>query len=166
MKKINYLIVSLFLFCSVAEAKNMGLDKPNLRADHVKFNYKSGMGHYTGNVKVWNAQTSITGKEMFVTTNPKSKHEIKKIVIIGHPAKCHAKEDDKTIIAYADEITFNPKKQSLTLKRNAEIHYSGHIVKSPLLVYHILEQRLLSSSNKNQNTKFFLNAGNIFQENL
>lgn len=160
MMKIKFALVTtvLLAFSACASAStSFNLKKPKLTADTVEFDYKSGVGHYYGNVKIWDDTTTLTGEKMTVSTDPTNPKEIKVVTLYGKPARYHSQTADKNINASALEIIYNAKLKSLTLSQQGEIQYDHYTIKGPKLIYNIEKQRLVSTSTPKQRTILQIN---------
>ena len=137
----NHKLLALFFVYILLSVGNLVQAKDNaihIEADKVELDEKSGISYYIGNVKLSQANLSITADKLTVFTE---NEELSRIVASGNPAHFLRTPDDRTpntVTAQAMTIEFNAKQQTLKLSGDVRLthgdnHFSGENVSYDIL---------------------------------
>lgn len=105
----------------------------HIRADNMKYDMKSGVSSYTGNVRITHNDMELEGDAV---TLKQQGSEIEQLSVTGKPARYRqTTENGETIIAESLGMTYSTTRNQLVLTDNARLEQAGHIVESQRITY-------------------------------
>ncbi len=125
-------------------------EKTYLYADQAEINKQTGIGVYTGNVKVDRGTTHVTGDK--IITHSSKDNKITRIIIhAGKHQRAHFESktnlNKPPLIAEADLIKYFPQKHYALLIGNAKARQGNDSIDGPYLKYDT-EGEVLTAMNK------------------
>jgi lipopolysaccharide export system protein LptA len=104
-------------------------------ADTVSYNHTTGVGIYTGHVKIIQGSTQIIANQVMTYSN--QQNQVQKAVAIGTPAQYQTqpKPNQALIHANASVIEYYPQQRVAILKGNASVIQNKNVLKSPWISY-------------------------------
>lgn len=138
----SILLIS-FLCSLTAFALSEDSQQPiHIAADASQFNYKSGVNHYEGNVKIDQGTQHVIADRVVTTNN--AKHKIETAIAYGlkQPAVYTTipKAGDAVFEAKADIIKFFPTKSTIILVGNVIVTQGENSFHGPLIIYNTKDQ--------------------------
>ncbi|MGD8582945.1 MAG: lipopolysaccharide transport periplasmic protein LptA [Gammaproteobacteria bacterium] len=150
--------ISIALLCAsatTAPAEQMLpiTDAPvNIYADHMKYDIKTGISEYKGNVRVTQNTIELTGDK--VTAVQKDK-VLKNIKVTGSPAVYRQlSEDGSYINAQSMKMEYQADNNRLILSDKARLEQAGSVVESEQIIYDTIREVVIAgddSANKRVN---------------
>lgn len=117
---------SLILAANVALALPSDREQPiQVSADRARFNEKTGIATYTGNVIIIQGSLEIRSDEIVITTDRNGR--VLSISAKGNPARLQQKPDPQKgpVMASATRIDYDAKNEIATLTGNARLNQDG-----------------------------------------
>jgi lipopolysaccharide export system protein LptA len=119
-----------------------GADLVHIRADNMKYDIKSGVSSYTGNVHITHSGMELIGDTVTVK---QQNSEIEQLVVTGKPARYHQTADNgDTITAESLEMTYSTRLNQLILTDKARLEQAGHIVESQRIIYDTVQEVVIA----------------------
>lgn len=104
-----------------------------IRADNMKYDMKSGVSSYTGDVHITHSGMELSGDTVTVKQQGE---EIEHMTVTGNPARYRQTADNgETIVAESLEMTYSTTRNQLILTDNARLEQAGQIVESQRIIY-------------------------------
>jgi lipopolysaccharide export system protein LptA len=117
-------------------------DLVNISADNMKYDMKTGVSSYTGNVHITRNGMDLQGDSVTVKQQG---DEIEQLIVTGHPARYHQTTDNSDpITAESLEMTYSTRSNQLTLTNQARLEQAGHIVESQRIIYDTVQEVVLA----------------------
>lgn len=117
----------------------------HITADSSKYNYKTGINEFAGNVKADQGSTHLTADRLI--TQADQQHKIELIVAIGGKERAHywvkPKLTDPVLHAKANIIQFYPQSGNITLEQAASIKQGENSFQGELIHYNSIEQTII-----------------------
>lgn len=124
----------------------------NIYADHMKYDIKTGISEYKGNVRVTQNTIELTGDK--VTAVQKDK-VLKNIKVTGSPAVYRQlSEDGSYINAQSMKMEYQADNNRLILSDKARLEQAGSVVESEQIIYDTIREVVIAgddSANKRVN---------------
>lgn len=122
------LFIGMTALCATELALALPTDRDQpiqVSADSAKFNEKTGIATYTGNVVIIQGSLEIRSAEIIITTDRNG--HVSAISAMGNPAQLQQKTDPKKGPVYAEaaRIDYDAKKEIATLTGNASLKQDG-----------------------------------------
>lgn len=122
------------------------VEKIFIDANHMQLNIETGYSTYTGNVKITQGELKLTGDKVTVQ---QSNNEIKRITVIGKPARYnHVTETGEKIQAQSERMVYTASENTLVLTINAQLKQPDHQVSSQKIIYDT-EKKIVIAGDKN-----------------
>lgn len=116
-----------------------------LRADAGEIDFKNGTAVYTGNVEIAQGGMKVTGQQVTAKTDGES--ALQHVEATGKPATFrYQPPNEPEIIGEANRLTYDLKKQLLTLEGNAKIRQGDHQTTAQSLSYDLKREKLRSQN--------------------
>ena len=147
------LSVVLFSLCSLALAA-AAAPKPerlpdapvNIYADYMKYEIKTGISTYTGNVRVTQNDMELTGDKVIAVQKDKV---LENITVTGSPATYRQmSEDGKFINAQSMRMEYQANKNRLVLSNKARLEQAGSIMESDQIIYDTIREVVVAGDDK------------------
>jgi lipopolysaccharide export system protein LptA len=117
-------------------------DLIHIRADNMKYDMKSGVSSYTGNVHISSSGMELSGDTMTVK---QQNNEIESMVVTGRPARYHqTAENGEPIVAESLQMDFSTTRNQLILTNNARLEQAGHVVESQRIIYDTAQEVVIA----------------------
>jgi lipopolysaccharide export system protein LptA len=124
----------------------------NIYADHMKYDIKSGVSEYKGNVRVTQNTIELTGDLVTAVQQDKA---LKNIKVTGSPAVYRQlSEDGSYINAQSMKMEYQADKNRLILSDKARLEQAGSVVESEQIIYDTIKEVVIAgddSANKRVN---------------
>ena len=151
LKTKSYIL--LFLLCTTTMASAAELrpkrdvNAPvNIQADHMKYEFQTGVSEYTGNVRVTQNGLELTGDKVIVVQQDKI---LKNIKVTGLPANYRQRADDGTYInAQSRQMEFQADNNRLVLTDKARLEQAGSVMESEQIVYDTVNEVVIAGDEK------------------
>lgn len=111
-------------------------------ANTARFNEKTGIATYSGNIVVIQGTLEIRAEEMVITTDPQG--AILSTVARGNPARYQQQTDPKKgpVNAEALRIDYDAKNEIVTLTGNAKLKQDGSSFQGNVITYNSVRQQV------------------------
>lgn len=142
-------ITSNLLFISSAQAAKKDLEqKVTIKSLRIATDYKNKIASYLDDVSIRQGSISITADIVKVFSIREKNYTY---LAKGKPAIFQQQlEDGSVIILQADEITYNPNANMITITGNALVKQAGSEVSGDEITYNISSEKLDAKSVSNQ----------------
>ncbi|WP_019027274.1 lipopolysaccharide transport periplasmic protein LptA [Colwellia piezophila] len=151
--RVLALTCSLILL-SPAQAANKDLEQEiTIKSQRQAADLKNKIASYLGNVSIRQGSISITADIVKVFSLIDKKTGIKSDTYLakGKPAIFQQMLDDGSLISLqADEITYNPNSNNITISGNALVKQAGSEVSGDIITYNTLTEQLEAQSADNR----------------
>jgi lipopolysaccharide export system protein LptA len=143
MFRINYKIVLFSLMAASAHALSTDHLQPiHITADSSKYNYKTGVNEFTGNVKADQGTTHLTADRLLTKTD--RSHKIHEIIAYGAKDRAHywttPKTTDPELHAQANIIKYYPMLSNITLEQVVLVQQGENSFQGELIHYNSINQ--------------------------
>lgn len=142
---VRRLLAGFFLAVAIAQtgvsqAAESGL--VHIRADNMKYDMKSGISSYTGNVLITYIGMELSGDSVTVKQQD---DEIEQLVVTGKPARYRQSTDSgENIVAESMTMTYSTTNSQLVLTDQARLEQAGHIVESQRIIYDTAQEVVIA----------------------
>ena len=157
--KVIALTCSLIL-CSPAYADKTDLEQEiTIKSQRQAADLKNKIASYLDNVSIRQGSISITADvvKVFSRVDKKSGEKNDTYLAKGKPAIFEQQlEDGSFITLQADEITYNPNSNTITISGNALVKQAGSEVSGNEITYNTLSEKLEAQSANNQSVTTIL----------
>lgn len=114
----------------------------NIQADHMKYEFQSGISVYTGNVRVTQNEMVLTGDKVVAIQQDKV---VKNIKVTGSPATYRQlAEDGGYINAQSRQMEYQAKNNRLLLTDKARLEQAGSVMESEQIVYDTVNEVVIA----------------------
>ncbi len=140
------LLIATGLIPSLAQALSSDQNLPaRFVSDHVVFNHKTGITIFTGNVKMDQGTTHLTGDK--VTSYSNDNGNVTKVVAVGKLAHYNTLPDgqEKAVDAWAETIEYYPQEKTAILIGNGKVTQGANSFTGPHIVYNMEKQTVVST---------------------
>lgn len=138
-------LLCLVLLCQSALSFGQSSQALSLKADTGEIDFKNGIATYTGNVEIAQAGMKVTGQQVIAKTDGES--ALQHVEATGKPATFrYQPKGEPEIIGEANRLTYDLKKQQLTLEGNAIIRQGEHQTTAQSLSYDLKREKLRSQN--------------------
>jgi lipopolysaccharide export system protein LptA len=121
---------------------NTASDLAHINADNMKYDMKSGISTYTGNVRFTYKGIDLNGDKV---TIKQQNNEIEQLDVSGNPARYRQSVDNgETVMAESLEMTYSARSKQLILTNNARLEQAGHIVESQRIIYDTVQEVVIA----------------------
>ena len=143
----------LLVFCASAMAataeprpKRDSNAPVNIQADHMKYEFQTGISEYTGNVLVTQNDIELTGDKVIAIQHDKV---LKNIKVTGSPASYRQlAEDGSYINAQSQQMEFQANKSRLVLTKKARLEQAGSVMESDQIIYDTINEVVIAGDEK------------------
>ncbi len=152
MLKIKASILT-FVLCNMAMSataanKNDHLTNApiNIYADYMKYEIKSGISTYSGNVRVTQNDIELTGDKVIAV---QKENLLKSITVTGSPATYRQlSEEGDYINAQSRQMEYQADKNRLVLSDKARLEQAGSVMESDQIVYDTINEVVIAGDDK------------------
>ena len=145
--------VTALLFCSLAAAAAAAerserlINAPvNIYADYMKYEIKSGISTYTGNVRVTQNDIELTGDRVIAVQKDKV---LRKITVTGTPATYRQlSEAGEYINAQSRQMEYQADQNRLLLSDKARLEQAGSVMESDQIIYDTIREVVIAGDDK------------------
>jgi lipopolysaccharide export system protein LptA len=117
-------------------------DLVRISADNMKYDMKTGISSYTGNVHITRNDMELSGDSVTVKQQG---NEIEQLIVTGNPARYRQTADNgETIAAESHEMTYSTRQNQLILTDTARLEQAGHIVESQRIIYDTVQEVVIA----------------------
>lgn len=151
--KVLALTCSLFLLTNVHAAKKDLEQEITIKSQRQSADLKNKIASYLDNVSIRQGSISITADivKVFSRVDKKSGVKMDTYLAKGKPAIFQQKlEDGSLITLQADEITYSPSSNMITISGNALVKQAGSEVSGNKITYNTISEKLEAHSANNQ----------------
>ena len=157
----------MFLLCATAstagaEQKPVSASNApiNIYADYMKYEIKSGVSQYKGNVRVTQNDIELTGDKVIAIQKDKV---LKNITVTGSPATYRQlSEDGKYINAQSMQMEYQAEKNRLILSDKARLEQAGSVMESDQIIYDTIKEVVIAGDdNANKRVNITITPENI-----
>ncbi len=124
----------------------------NIYADHMKYDIKSGISEYKGNVRVTQNKIELTGDMVTAVQQDKV---LKNIKVTGSPAVYRQQSEDGSFInAQSMKMEYQADSNRLILREKARLEQAGSVMESEQIIYDTIKEVVIAgddSANKRVN---------------
>lgn len=118
----------------------------NISSDYMKFEIKSGISTYTGNVKVTQNNMELTGDKVVAVQKEKV---LRKITVTGSPATYRQlSEDGDYITAQSKQMEYQANSSRLVLSDKARLEQAGSVMESDQIIYDTIREVVIAGDDK------------------
>lgn len=145
---ILMLLLCTIAMTAVAEQKAARLTNApvNIYADYMKYEIRTGISTYTGNVRVTQNDIELTGDKVIAVQQEKI---LKNITVTGSPAKYRQlAEDGNYINAQSMKMEYQAKNNRLTLSDKARLEQAGSVMESEQIIYDTINEVVIAGDDK------------------
>ncbi len=144
--------MALALSCSAMAA--VAAEKPELSsqepiqiyADYMKYELKSGVSTYTGNVRVTQSDIELTGDKVIAVQKD---NVLKSITVTGSPATYRQLSDDGEYIkAQSMQMEYQAAQSRLVLSDKARLEQAGSVMESDQIIYDTINEVVIAGDDK------------------
>lgn len=151
--KVLALTCSLFLFTSAQAAKEDLEQEITIKSQRQSADLKNKIASYLDNVSIQQGSISITADivMVFSSIDKNSGEKTDTYLAKGNPAVFQQKLEDGSLIKLqADEITYIPNANMITISGNALVKQAGSEVRGNEITYNTLSEKLEAQGSENQ----------------
>ena len=149
MLKINTTVL-MFSLCATAITASAEQNQApasnapiNIYADYMKYEIKSGISQYKGNVRVTQNDIELKGDKVIAIQN-KNK-VLKNLTVTGSPATYRQlSEEGKYINAQSMQMEYQAEKNRLILSDNARLEQAGSVMESDQIIYDTINEVVIA----------------------
>lgn len=118
----------------------------NIQADHMKYEFQTGISEYTGNVLVTQNDIELTGDKVIAIQQDKV---LKNIKVTGSPASYRQlAEDGSYITAQSQQMEYQANNSRLVLTKKARLEQAGSIMESDQIIYDTINEVVIAGDEK------------------
>ena len=118
----------------------------NIQADHMKYEFQTGISEYTGNVLVTQSDIELTGDKVIAIRQNKV---LKNIKVTGSPASYRQlAEDGSYITAQSQRMEYQADKSRLVLTKRARLEQAGSLMESDQIIYDTVNEVVIAGDEK------------------
>lgn len=149
----------ILISCNVL-AKPDDNQKPiQFSAGQVEWDHQNAKGFFSNKVIFIQGTTEITAESGYSIGD--KGHQFKKVVLLGSSKnqacfKTIPKENETTLLAFADKMVYLPDLEMIKLIGNVKINQARYHFQAPYLEYHITTKKMISKSNSNEMTTIII----------
>ncbi|MCJ8296498.1 MAG: lipopolysaccharide transport periplasmic protein LptA [Colwellia sp.] len=157
--KVIALTCSLFLFSSAHGAKEDLEQEITIKSQRQSADLKNKIASYLDNVSIQQGSISITADivKVFSSIDKNSGEKTDTYLAKGNPAVFQQKLEDGSLIRLqADEITYIPNANTITISGNALVKQAGSEVSGNEITYNTLSEKLEAQGSDNQSVTTIL----------
>lgn len=142
-----YLLLFLFSASTMAAVAEQRLKRDsnapiNIQADHMKYEFQTGISEYTGNVLVTQSDLELTGDKVIAIRQNKV---LQNITVTGSPASYRQlSEDGSYIKAQSQKMEFQANKSRLVLTKKARLEQAGSVMESDQIIYDTVNEVVIA----------------------
>lgn len=151
--KVLAITCSFFLLTTVHAAKNDLVQEITIKSQRQSADLKNKIASYLDNVSIIQGSIAITADvvKVFSTLDKENGEKKDTYLARGKPAIFQQKLEDGTLISLqADEITYTPTSNTITISGNALVKQAGSEVSGDEITYNTLSEKLEALSTNNQ----------------
>ena len=151
--KVLALTCSLFLFTSAQAAKKDLEQEITIKSQRQSADLKNKFASYLDNVSIQQGSISITADivKVFSSIDKNTGEKTDTYLAKGNPAVFQQKLEDGSLIKLqADEITYIPNANMITISGNALVKQAGSEVRGNEITYNTLSEKLEAQGSENQ----------------
>ena len=151
--KVIALTCSLFLFSSAHGAKEDLEQEITIKSQRQSADLKNKIASYLDNVSIQQGSISITADivKVFSSIDKNTGEKTDTYLAKGNPAVFQQKLEDGSLIKLqADEITYIPNANMITISGNALVKQAGSEVRGNEITYNTLSEKLEAQGSENQ----------------
>ena len=151
--KVLALTCSLFFLSNANAAKKDLEQEITIKADHQTADLKNKIASYLDNVSIRQGSISITADivKVFSQVDKGNGDKNDTYLAKGKPAIFQQKLEDGSLISLqADEITYTPSSNMITVSGNALVKQAGSKVSGNEITYNTLNEKLAAKGANNQ----------------
>ncbi len=145
--------VALLSLCSLvnsakaAEKPESLIDAPvSIYADYMKYEIKTGISTYTGNVRVTQKDIELTGDKVIAVQKGKM---LQKITVTGTPATYRQlSEEGQYINAQSRQMEYQANQNRLVLSDKARLEQAGSVMESDQIIYDTIREVVIAGDDK------------------
>lgn len=116
----------------------------HITADSSKYNYKTGINEFIGNVKADQGSTHLTADRLVTKSN--RQHKIQEIIAYGNTQRAHywtkPKITDPEMHAKANVIKYYPQLSNITLEQVVWVKQGENSFQGDLIHYNSIDQTI------------------------
>jgi len=152
MFRIKAAILISLLGCLAMNA--MAAKKPDvlpgtpihIYADYMRYELKSGVSTYTGNVRVTRDDIELTGDKVVAVQKDQV---LRNITVTGSPATYRQRaEDGEYINAQSRKMEYQANKNRLVLTDKARLEQAGSVMESDRIIYDTIKEVVIAGDDK------------------
>ena len=151
--KVLALTCSLFFFTSTQAAKEDLEQEITIKSQRQSADLKNKIASYLDNVSIQQGSISITADivKVFSSIDKNTGEKTDTYLAKGNPAVFQQKLEDGSLIKLqADEITYIPNANMITISGNALVKQAGSEVRGNEITYNTLSEKLEAQGSENQ----------------
>ncbi len=115
-------------------------------ADYMKYELKSGVSTYTGNVRVTQSDIELTGDKVIAVQKD---NVLKSITVTGSPATYRQLSDDGEYIkAQSMQMEYQAAQSRLVLSDKARLEQAGSVMESDQIIYDTINEVVIAGDDK------------------
>ncbi len=152
MFRIKAVILLSLLSClatnATAAKKPDGLSGTpiHIYADYMRYELKSGVSTYTGNVRVTRDDIELTGDKVVAVQKDQV---LRNITVTGSPATYRQRaEDGEYINAQSKKMEYQASKNRLVLTDKARLEQAGSVMESDRIIYDTIKEVVIAGDDK------------------
>lgn len=132
----------------------------NIQADHMKYEFQTGISEYTGNVLVTQNDIELTGDKVIAIQQNKV---LKNIKVTGSPASYRQlAEDGSYITAQSKQMEYQASDSRLVLTKKARLEQAGSVMESDQIIYDTVNEVVIAGDeNKKKRVNITITPENI-----
>jgi len=118
----------------------------HIQADHMKYDFQSGISEYTGNVSVTQSDLELTGDKVVAVQEEKV---LKNITVTGSPSSYRQlSEDGSYIKAQSKQMEYQAVNNRLVLTGKAKLEQAGSVMESEQIIYDTINEVVIAGDDK------------------
>ena len=132
----------------------------NIQADHMRYEFHSGVSVYTGNVRVTQNDIELAGDKVVAVQQDKA---LKNIKVTGSPASYRQLSADGTYInARSSKMEYQAVNNRLFLTGKARLEQAGSVMESEKIMYDTVNEVVIAGDqNANKRVNITITPENI-----
>ena len=146
-------IIALLSLCSLvitaraAEKPERLINAPiSIYADYMKYEIRTGISTYTGNVRVTQNDIELTGDKVIAVQKGKA---LQKITVTGTPATYRQLSDEGEYInAQSRQMEYQADQNRLVLSDKARLEQAGSVMESDQIIYDTIGEIVIAGDDK------------------
>lgn len=158
---LRWLIIILAFYVQSGYA--LGTDRKEkmlLTANTAQLNLETGIGTYSGNVKLEQGSSHLEADKLITRTD--KKNQLQQAIAFGKPAKYRTlpQLDKPEFYAEAESIEYYPHKNLLILIGHAKAHQKNNVYSGPRIEYDMKREIVFSPASTQGRTTIILQQKN------